>query len=249
MLESLRKPVIFAHRGSSAHAPENTIAAFKLAIDQGADAIELDAKLSLDGEVVVIHDQTVDRTTNGTGRVGRLLLEDLRRLDAGQFFANQFSGEKIPTLLEVLETVGEKLFINIELTNYSSANDVLVERVTTLVKERGLQKSVMFSSFNPFNLSKIKKLLPECPVAILALGGLAGWPARSFIGRWFSPGILHPCLTDLSAALIEREHKRGRRIHVWTVNDPVDLTNVFLWGVDGVFTDDPPQALRLREEK
>jgi len=249
MLNSLKKPVIFAHRGSSAHAPENTLAAFKLAVDHGADAIELDVKLSQDGEVMVIHDQTVERTTNGSGQVRQLRFEELRRLDAGSFFGDPYAAEKIPTLREVFESVGDKIFINIELTNYSSPNDRLVERVVEWVINYRMQEKVLFSSFHPFNLLKVYRRLPECPLALLALGGSAGWPARSFIGRWFSPHILHPCLSDLSADLIEKEHNRGRRVHVWTVNQPVDLTRAFRWGVDGVFTDDPLLAVRLRGEK
>ena len=96
-------PLIFAHRGASAHAPENTLAAFELAFQQNADVIELDSKLSADGHVVVIHDQSVDRTTNGFGRVSELTLAGLRELDAGSHFSATFHGEQIPTLVEVLE--------------------------------------------------------------------------------------------------------------------------------------------------
>src|SRR5690242_12342962 len=103
MLESLSRPVIFAHRGACAHAPENTLASFELALAQQADAIELDAKLSADGFVVVHHDDTVDRTTDGKGRLKNLTLAELKKLDAGSSFAETFKGEKIPTLEEVFE--------------------------------------------------------------------------------------------------------------------------------------------------
>lgn len=246
MLASLTQPVIFAHRGSSAYAPENTLAAFKLAAEQGADAIELDAKLSADGEVVVIHDQTVNRTTNGTGRVSELRLEELQRLDAGAFFSDHFRGEKIPTLRQVFEAVGAQLYINVELTNYASPGDDLVARVAALVTDMHMQEKVLFSSFLPANLVRVKRLLPECPRAILAGGGLLGWLARSFIGRLYAPDIVHPNIEHISAAYCAREHSRGRRVHVWTVNDRTDLLNAYHWGVDGVITDDPPTALDLR---
>src|SRR5512139_733767 len=98
VLESLSQPIIFAHRGASAHAPENTLAAFELALAQQADAIELDVKLSADGQVIVIHDSSVDRTTNGHGKVQDMTLVEIKALDAGSFFSSQFAGEKIPTL-------------------------------------------------------------------------------------------------------------------------------------------------------
>src|SRR6266545_4190320 len=154
MLASFPQPVIFAHRGASAHAPENTIASFELALAQGADAIELDVKLSADGHVMVHHDPTVDRTTNGKGKVKDLSLAELKKLDAGSFFAENFHGEKIPTLEEVFEVVGKRTFINVELTNYNTPRDQLVETVCMLVKKCGLEEHVMFSSFFAYNLSK-----------------------------------------------------------------------------------------------
>lgn len=152
MLYTLPKPVIFGHRGACAHAPENTLASFRLAFDQGADAIELDAKLSRDGEVVVFHDSTLDRTTNGTGRVDSKSLAELRELDAGSHFSEQFRGEKIPLLLEVLEEFGKTRYINIELTNYTSPNDELVEKAAALVNSMGLGERILFSSFSAQNL-------------------------------------------------------------------------------------------------
>ena len=111
-------PLIFAHRGASAHAPENTLAAFLVALQQGADGIELDAKLTADGHVVVIHDQTVDRTTKISGRVRDMPLEALLELDAGSHFDVAFKGEPIPTLQQVFERMGQEVLINIELSNY-----------------------------------------------------------------------------------------------------------------------------------
>src|SRR5690242_14424230 len=110
MLESLPQPVLFAHRGASAHAPENTLAAFELALTQQADGIELDVKLTSDGHVIVHHDATVNRTTNGQGRIKDMTLVGLKKLDAGSSFSEQFRGEKIPTLEEVFEAVGGRTF-------------------------------------------------------------------------------------------------------------------------------------------
>ena len=169
------RPLIFAHRGSSAHAPENTLAAFELAVAQGTPAIELDTKLSADGQVVVFHDATVERTTNGRGYVSKLTLSALRELDAGSFFSEKFKGEKIPTLEEVLETIGKRVFISIEFSNYYTfPHDGLVDKVCGLVKRFGLQDNVLFSSFLPSNLKRTRELLPEVPRALLALRGWKG---------------------------------------------------------------------------
>lgn len=248
MLESLPQPVIFGHRGASAHAPENTIAAFELALVQQADAIELDVKLSADGHVVVIHDSTVDRTTNGTGRVKDLSLSDLRALDAGSFFSEKFRGEKIPTLNEVFETVGKRTFINVELTNYDTRRDQLVEMVCMLVKKHQLQKRIMFSSFLASNLSKARSYLPDVPGGLLALNGLLGSWARSFGFVFGKYQALHPYLKDMTQQEALRVHRLNRRVHVWTVNDEQDMRRLFGWGVDGIFTDDPQLAVRVRAE-
>jgi glycerophosphoryl diester phosphodiesterase len=166
-MQQLPKPTIFAHRGASAYAPENTLAAFKLAIEQKAPAIELDAKLSADGQIMVIHDQTVNRTTQGSGKVGEMTLAALRELDAGIHFTPPFKGEKIPTLEEVFETVGKQIFINVELTNYASILDDLPEKAATLVKRFGLTSSILFSSFNPLALLRAKRIVPEVPIGLL----------------------------------------------------------------------------------
>lgn len=249
MLASLPQPVIFAHRGASAHAPENTLAAFELALEHGADAIELDAKLSADGHVVVIHDATVDRTTGVYGRVKDMSLAELRALGAGGFFSSHFSTEKIPMLEEVFETLGKRLFINIELTNYTTPRDHLVESVCILVKKFNLQKHVLFSSFYGLNLSKARGYLPDVPCGLLALNGLPGAWARSFGFAFGKYAALHPNLVDVTREQIQRVHRLKGRVHVWTANPEADIRRLFGWGVDGIFTDDPRLAVRVRDEK
>ena len=248
MLTSLPQPIIFAHRGASAHAPENTLAAFELALAQQADAIELDVKLSADGHAVVIHDATVDRTTGSHGRVRDLSFTQLRSLDAGSFFAATFRGEKVPSLEEVFEAVGKRMFINVELTNYTTPRDSLVETVCMLVKQFGLQKHVMFSSFFASNLSKALAYLPEVPVGLLAFDGILGAWARSFGFNFGKYQALHPYLKDVTSQQVQRVHRLNRRIHVWTVNAADDMLRLFHWGVDGIFTDDPELAVRVRSE-
>ncbi len=242
MLNTLPTPVIFAHRGASAHAPENTLAAFLLAYKEKADAIELDVKLSADGIPVVIHDPTVERTTRGKGAVADLSLSALKKLDAG-------GGQKIPTLEEVFEAVGGKMLINIELTNYKTRKDALVDKVVKAVKRHALAESVIFSSFLPENLARAAALLPQTPRGLLTLPNLFGWFARRVSFKSGDYQALHPHLRDVSRSEIEKIHAMGRRVHVWTVNQAEDMRRLTEWGADGFFTDDPKLARTLLREK
>jgi glycerophosphoryl diester phosphodiesterase len=243
-----QKPLIIGHRGASADAPENTLASFRLAMEQRADGVELDVKLTVDGQVIVIHDPTVDRTTNGKGEVKRLTLAAMRELDAGSWKDIRYQGEKIPTLDEVFETVGHHTLVNVELTNYADPGDALLEKVAELVKRHGVEKNVIFSSFLPNNIARIRKLLPEIPAGLLALEGTSGMLSRSLIGRWYSPQMIHPYYTDADGAYIAREHRRGRRVNVWTVDGPDDIRRLIADGVDGIITDDPKLALQIRTD-
>jgi glycerophosphoryl diester phosphodiesterase len=244
MWTELPSPIVIAHRGDKVHAPENTLSAFKLAAEKGADAVEFDVKSTADGQVIVLHDQTVDRTTNGTGNVAQLPLAALRDLEAGAWFSERFRGEKIPTLDEVFETVGKRIFMNVELTNYSTPNDALVPKVVELVKKHGLESRVLFSSFLARNLRKARLLLPEVPRGLLTLSGLLGFWGRAFGWRG-DYAALNPYLTDVSVGLVYRVHAAGKRLNVWTVNAEADLKRMVGLGVDGIITDDPALALRL----
>jgi glycerophosphoryl diester phosphodiesterase len=179
MLHTLPYPAIFAHRGASAYAPENTLSAFVMALEQGADGVELDAKLSADGQVMVIHDATVDRTTNGHGRVKDLSLADLRSLDAGGFFAEKYRGEKVPTLEEVFEALGKRMFINVELTNYNTPADHLVESVCMLVKKLACRNR----SFFLLSWRRISRRHVACYPRFLE----GCWPSMGFL----APGRAH----------------------------------------------------------
>src|SRR4030065_2580460 len=216
----LNRPTIFAHRGSSAYAPENTIAAFKTAGSQHADGIELDVKLTAEGQVVVIHDDTVDRTTYGTGRIKSLTLKDIKGLDAGSKFPPFFKPEKIPTLDEVFEVVGRRTFINVELTNYSSPTDELPDKVVELVKRYNLDSSVLFSSFNMVSLVKVRNLLPRGPLGFLTFPGCAGLTFQSKLIKFGPFFAIHPFYKDVSLNLVQIAHQAKCRIHAWTVDDP-----------------------------
>jgi len=246
MWKDLSLPIIIAHRGDKTHAPENTLAAFKLAAENGADAVEFDLKLTADGRIVVLHDQTVNRTTNGMGKISSLSFAEVRDLDAGAWFSEKFRGERIPTLDEVFETVGKQLYINVELANYATPGDALVPKVVDLVKKHGLKNQMLFSSFFARNLQITRLLLPEVPRGLLCKRGILGLWGRTFAwhGEFFA---LHPHLEDVNTGLVYRVHTSGKRVHVWTVNQEVDLMKMMGLGVDAIITDDPVLALGLLE--
>ena len=244
MWTDLSRPIIIAHRGDKTHAPENTLAAFKMAAENGADAIEFDVKLTADGRVIVLHDPTVNRTTNGIGKISHLPFAAVKELDAGAWFSDIFRGECIPSLDEVFETVGKRLHFNIELTNYASPFDGLVTRVVDLVKKHGLQNQMLFSSFLARNLQMTRSLLPEVPCGLLCMRGKLGSWGRtiSWRGDYFA---LHPYFTDVNPALVYRVQAARKRVNVWTVNNEGDLKRMIGYGVDAIITDDPVLALRL----
>ncbi len=247
MINDLAFPIIFAHRGASAYAPENTLAAFELALRQGADAIELDTKLTADGQVVVIHDQTLDRTTPKSGKVRDHSLAEIRKLDAGSHFDIAFKGENVPTLEEVLKAVGQLTFVNIEIANYASVTDELPYKVANLVKKFHLGHRVIFSSFNPLALIRARKILPETPIGLLAFPGNPGWFARSWPGNLLGYQSIHPEYRDVTPSLVKAAHRRKKFVFVYTVNQAEEMLRLFQLGVDGIFTDDPVLAQQVRE--
>ncbi|MDP2952502.1 MAG: glycerophosphodiester phosphodiesterase family protein, partial [Chloroflexota bacterium] len=142
-------------------APENTLASFQKAREMGADGVELDVMLCADGEVVVSHDYTVERTTDGQGRIADLPLATLKALDAGVWFSPLFAGERMPTLREVLAWAGQDMVLNIELKRTSLGTDGLEQKVISLVREHNMEHRVILSSFNPFVLRRAKHLAPD----------------------------------------------------------------------------------------
>jgi glycerophosphoryl diester phosphodiesterase len=244
MIEHFPRPIIFAHRGDSAHAPENTLPSFQQAIQKGADGVELDAKLTTDGHVIVIHDSTVDRTTDGKGRVSSLTLEAIRKLDAGKWFNEKFAGTKVPLLEEVFEVVGKDKIINIELKNYGASRDGLMIKVCELIKRHNNHSQILFSSFFPSTLNIAAQTLPEIPRGLLALSGFLGLWARSFGFMFGEYQALHPHISSTSREQMLRVHRLKRRVHVWTVNTPEEIIRLKEWGADGIITDDPQMAVR-----
>ena len=241
--ESLPRPLIIAHRGASHYAPENTLASFRLAVSQHADAVELDAKLTRDGYIVVMHDDTIDRTTGRHGAVREMDWQVLRGVNAGGKPGD--AETTIPLLEDVLRAVASDVFVNIELTNYAARFDDLPYLVADMVKRLGVVDRVWVSSFNPVALRRFARRLPEVPVGFLVD------PKRTWVYpvfRHFVPhAIVEPHLSLVSEQAIRHWHAQGKAVMVYTVNDADDMRRLFSWGVDGIFTDDPPLARQVWE--
>jgi glycerophosphoryl diester phosphodiesterase len=239
-----RTPLILGHRGASQYAPENTLSAFKLAMDQGADGVELDVTLSADGVPVVIHDDSLDRTTNGHGPVRLQSLAALKRLDAGYpgRFANQFPQERIPTLAEVFTSLSPQAIINVELKHDRSPGRELAGRVVALIHEHAMARRVLISSFQFSSLRRVKALDPRLPVGLLYSSALMGPRLARCLAGALPHEAHHPSQDHLTTERAAWYHAQGWRVNAWTVNDEGDLRRLAAAGVDGLITNRPDVA-------
>ena len=238
--------LIFAHRGYSALFPENTMQAFREAEKAGADGIELDVQLTKDGEVVVIHDEKVDRTTNGKGYVKDFTYKDLRKLNAGGQKKKLFSQiEPIPSLVEVLEWMkANNIICNIELKNGVLPYKGLEEKVIALIQSYGLTERVILSSFNHYSLVYCYRLAPEIETAPLFSEGLyMPWVYAQSIGA----KSMHPKYTVAPNELIRASLDYGISVRPYTVNKEKDMQRLFTAECSALITDDPAKALRIRK--
>ena len=235
----LDHPLSFAHRGASHQAPANTLAAFLLAAELGADGIEFDAHLSQDGEVVVIHDFSLDATTDGHGAVRDKRLAELKELDAGSWFDPAFAGQRIPTLHEVIEAVGHRLLFNIELKTLSLRDDGLAVEVVRLIEDRNLVDRVIVSSFNPLAVRRVKQLNPRIPVGLLYGPSLPILLRRPWLRFLVRLDALHPHYTMVNDGSMRWASDRGYRVHAWVVDDPGEMRRLVRLGVDLIITSRP----------
>ncbi len=237
---------VFAHRGASGHAPENTLAAFGLARDMGADGIELDVQLSQDGEVVVIHDETVDRTTDGHGWVRDLKLDQLKALDASMG-REAYAGERIPTLDEVFDLVADSsLTINIEIKDSRVPYPGLADKVLAMVDQRDWEYRVTISSFNHLTLAYIRQIGSLMNTGIL-FQDILFEPWNYAHQVWAT--ALHPHFSYVDAVpdLLEESHNSLLEINTWTVDEIPDIDRMLARGVDGIITDFPDRAIERRD--
>ena len=200
--------LVFGHRGARAYAPQNTIPAFELAVEQGAQGIELDVHRSRDGHLVIMHNFDVDETTDGRGRITEKTLAEIKTLDAGVKFAPEFAGTPMPTLDEVFEAVGKRLFINVEIKSMSADTDGVEQSVAECIRRHAMETRVIISSFNPLALSRFRAALPDVPIGFLYAKES---PAVVFdMIKTIPHEADHPHFSLIDAALMAEAQAQGR---------------------------------------
>jgi glycerophosphoryl diester phosphodiesterase len=225
---SADRPLIIGHRGAAADAPENTLAAFTLALAQGADGVELDVQLCADGVPIIIHDTTVDRTCDGTGRVADLSLAELRLLTIDNV-------HPIPTLDDLFATFGRRTLYNVELKVLGRGGDALAAAVARAIAAHGVAEQVLISSFSPFTLRAARRHLPPgVPLALLR--ERRATRAAHALLRAAADHPHHPLIDE---SLMAWARWRGLRVNAWTVDDPAEARRLLQLGVHGIITNRP----------
>lgn len=238
---------IYAHRGSKGTHPENTLVAFQDALQLGVDGLEFDVHLTKDHELVIIHDETVDRTTNGSGYIKDMTLKEIKKLDAGSKFSKEFKGEPIPTLQEVLELAKNypNVCLNIEIKTDYVQYEGIEEKIVEVLQKTNVPNKIIFSSFNHYSLVKVKKLVPHIETAILFFEGLyEPWSYARNIGA----SALHMYEPIALSPLVEMAHEVPFPVRIFTVNKKERMKNFMERKVDAIMTDFPKKALDIRKK-
>lgn len=236
---------VLGHRGAMGHAPENTMPSFYKAIELKATMFELDIHMSRDGELVVIHDAIVDRTTSGTGKVSEMTWDEIRQLDAGSWFGPEFRKVRVPRLEDVFDEVGDRIQINVEIKAGDELYEAIVEKLARLIKEKDLAEQVVISSFHPQYLIEARSLLPE-----IQIGLIYSKPREDAVGEAVAAGwqALHPHVSQVTKELVDKAHSRGLIVRAWNPNEIEPMRMMIEAGVDGVGTDYPDRLRALAEE-
>lgn len=238
------KTMIWAHRGASAYAPENSMEAFMMARNMGADGIELDIHLSKDGHLVVSHDETVDRCSDGKGLINDKSLPELLELDFSNGKENFFN-TRIPTLEQVLEFIkGSNLTLNIEIKNEIIFYEGIEEKAINLVSKMGLDHKVIYSSFNHYSLTIVKKLKPSAHIGLLYSEAMVD---PCLYAKHLGAVAIHPYYRTLMVpGIIENCKKHSIKIHPWTVDRQDDINWLLEENVDAIITNRPDYAVSIR---
>ncbi|UZJ80732.1 glycerophosphodiester phosphodiesterase [Fictibacillus sp. KU28468] len=235
---------IFGHRGASKVCPENTMASYTRAYEMGADGLEIDVHLTSDGVPVIIHDDTVKRTTNGKGYVKNFTLAEIKQLDAGSWFSPTFQNERILTLEEFLQWICTKpLLLNIELKNNKVMYEDLEKKVYDLVNAYGMKEKTIYSSFNHYSLVKLRSMDSYIDIAPLYSSAIyEPWNYARSMGSL----SVHPQFKSLHPVILQSLHEHGIRVRPYTVNQEKWLHYLMNWRVDAIITDVPDVALAVR---
>jgi glycerophosphoryl diester phosphodiesterase len=237
------KTKVWAHRGASGYAPENTLEAFELAVNMHADAVELDVQMSKDSKLVVIHDETIDRVSEGSGEVRNYTLEELKQFNVNRTHP-EYSRVCIPTLQEVFDLLKPtNLMINVELKTGIIFYPCIEEAVLQAAADLGMEERIWYSSFNHYTLLKMKELNPKIQTGVLYSDGIyqpAAY-AKSLHAR-----AVHPAFYNLLYPKMVKECKEnGIKIHSWTINEEKDILAARELGIDAVITNYPDRASRI----
>ncbi len=237
----LNYPLIIAHRGLRSKFPENSMIAFREAIKSGAQMIELDVMFSSDRKIIVLHDETLDRTTSGTGNANLLSLKQIKELDAGSWFHEKFKDEKVPTLEEVLKLTSDNVYVHIDIKEeaFEAKNplDSIENQVVNLDKEFNKEKKVVISSSVFKILERISKKHPDIFLGLVSYEALTKELVEKLYNlKFFS---WNPYYKTVTKDQVELAHKFGLKVFSWTVNSKSDFVKLIKTGVDGVFSDDP----------
>jgi glycerophosphoryl diester phosphodiesterase len=234
------KTLNLGHRGASAYAPENTLTSFNLAFDMGADGVELDVSVTKDRVPVVIHDNRVDRTTDGHGAIAEMTLAEVKRFDAGAFFGAKFRGEKIPTLAEVLGGPGRRGIVNIELKSGKLPKVGLeASAIAKVIEETQAHERVIISSFNHFALHAIHALDPRLPLGFLYFNRAPLSFPYMKSQPLVQPTALHPRFVVVTPGFVQWARGRNYKINTWTVDEPDEMRRLISLGVDSIMTNKP----------
>jgi len=233
---------IIAHRGYSSRYPENTVSAIRAAVEAGSDMVEIDVQLTKDNEIVVIHDKSVYRTTNGSGLVKDLTLAQIRELDAGSKFDPKFAGERVPTLEEALDAVHGKAMLNIEVkaTDSEGARRHMAQQIAALVARKNYSAHVQVMAFDADFMRVMRQTSPDISMALLAINNTFGSKTRQAVNlKLDGINLLH---NTVSADEVKSIHKAGLKTNVYTVNRSNTMLKALRKGVDGLITDYPEVA-------
>jgi len=238
---------VIAHRGFSGRAPENTLAAIREAIAIGADMAEIDVTLTADERVVVIHDETLDRTTNGAGKVADQSFDEIRSLDAGSWFAPQFAGEKVPTLDEILDTTNGRILLNVEIKS-EAVDRGISDKVATAIKERGMADQVIVSSFSPTALEQIHSVAPEIRTAVLYNPELQRGEDPADIVHGLGASVFNIRGSRLKAKMLRSCREHGIPVGVYTVDKPKKMKRWVKKEIAAIFTNHPDRLIEVLKE-
>ncbi len=236
---SFGKILNIGHRGAPGVAPENTVPSFSKAVEIGADGIELDVVLSKDGVIMVFHDYYLQKKTDGQGLLTKYTLPELKALDAGSSFSEEYAGTRIPTLQEVVEAMDKKAFIMIEIKTNPFAIPGIENAVAAVISKYNLYNRVVVSSFNPFSLMKVKQVDRNISVGVLHLPFFPAFLNRASFATMVRPDVLHPLYKMVNESYLQKARSKGYRVIPWTVNDKADMKKMVDMGVDGIITNHP----------